>query len=46
MLAGIMSGLTVGFLSIDKLELEIKHSIGSPDEKRQVILIITLILAY
>jgi hypothetical protein len=29
-----MSGLTVGFLSIDKLELEIKLSIGSPDEKR------------
>ena len=38
-LAGLMSGLTVGFLSIDKLDLEIKKSIGTPEEKRQVMLI-------
>jgi len=31
--AGIMSGLTVGLLSIDKLELEIKATIGTPQEK-------------
>jgi hypothetical protein len=35
--AGVMSGLTVGFLSIDKLDLEIKASIGTQEEKRQVI---------
>ena len=34
--AGIMSGMTVGFLSIDKLDLEIKLMIGTPEEKRQV----------
>ena len=31
-----MSGITVGFLSIDKLDLEIKLMIGTPEEKRQV----------
>jgi len=31
-----MSGLTVGYLSIDKLDLEIKESIGSEEEKRAV----------
>lgn len=30
--AGLMSGLTVGLLSIDKLELEIKTAIGSKQE--------------
>jgi hypothetical protein len=29
-----MSGLTVGFLSIDQLELEIKAAIGTDEEKR------------
>lgn len=28
--------MTVGFLSIDKLDLEIKLMIGTPEEKRQV----------
>jgi hypothetical protein len=32
--AGLMSGLTVGYLSIDKLDLEIKESIGTEEEKR------------
>lgn len=32
--AGLMSGLTVGYLSIDKLDLEIKESIGTDIEKR------------
>jgi hypothetical protein len=31
-----MSGLTVGYLSIDKLDLEIKQAIGTPQEKRAV----------
>lgn len=31
-----MSGLTVGLLSIDKLELEIKQKIGTDVEKKQV----------
>lgn len=31
-----MSGLTVGYLSIDKLDLEIKLAIGTPEEKRAV----------
>jgi hypothetical protein len=31
-----MSGLTVGLLSIDMLELEIKAQIGSDAEKRRV----------
>jgi len=34
--AGFASGLTVGFLSIDKLELEIKGAIGTNYEKRAV----------
>lgn len=34
--AGLMSGLTVGYLSIDKLDLEIKSAIGTPEEKRYV----------
>ena len=32
--AGLMSGLTVGYLSIDKMDLEIKSSIGTAEEKR------------
>jgi metal transporter CNNM len=31
-----MSGLTVGLLSIDMLELEIKAQIGTPEEKKSV----------
>ena len=34
--AGLMSGLTVGMLSIDKMDLEIKSVIGTDAEKRQV----------
>lgn len=34
--AGLMSGLTVGMLSIDKMDLEIKSVIGTEAEKRQV----------
>ena len=36
--AGMMSGLTVGFMSIDKLDLELKLCSGSPSEKRAVII--------
>ena len=32
--AGLMSGLTVGMLSIDKMDLEIKSIIGTEAEKR------------
>ena len=35
--AGMMSGLTVGYLSIDKLDLEIKSAIGTESDKRSVI---------
>lgn len=31
-----MSGLTVGLLSIDQLELEIKAKVGNEDQKRKV----------
>jgi hypothetical protein len=31
-----MSGLTVGFLSIDKIDLEIKGTIGTSAEKKAV----------
>ena len=34
--AGMMSGLTVGFMSIDKLDLELKLCSGTPSEKRAV----------
>ena len=34
--AGMMSGLTVGYLSIDKLDLEIKSAIGTESDKRSV----------
>ena len=34
--AGAMSGLTVGLLSIDMLELEIKEQIGTEEEKKRV----------
>ena len=32
----MMSGLTVGFMSIDKLDLELKLCSGTPSEKRAV----------
>jgi hypothetical protein len=32
----MMSGLTVGFMSIDKLDLELKKISGTPREKRAV----------
>lgn len=44
--AGLMSGLTVGYLSIDKLDLEIKQAIGTPQEKRAVSPYICLFVVY
>jgi hypothetical protein len=35
----MMSGLTVGFLSIDKLDLELKLCSGTPREKQAVLII-------
>jgi hypothetical protein len=32
----MMSGLTVGFMSIDKLDLELKLCSGTPSEKQAV----------
>lgn len=37
-IAGLMSGLTVGYLSIDELVLELKKKNGTEEEKRQVLL--------
>ena len=34
--AGLMSGLTVGILSIDMLDLELKLAIGSEAERKNV----------
>lgn len=34
MMAAICSGMTVGYLSIDELKLEVKLSEGTTDEKR------------
>ena len=34
-IAGCMSGLTVGFESIDEMTLDIKMKNGTPEEKRQ-----------
>lgn len=33
--AGLCSGLTVGYLSIDTLQLEVKCKTGTPQEERQ-----------
>ena len=41
MFAGLMSGLTIGLLSIDQLELELKKKIGTEIEKRRVSLDMT-----
>lgn len=38
-----MSGLTVGYLSIDQLDLEIKQAIGTPAEKKAVRVRLSLI---
>jgi len=35
-MAGLMSGLTVGYLSIDELVLELKIKNGTDEEKKQV----------
>jgi general stress protein CsbA len=54
--AGIMSGLTVGYLSIDQLELELKLKNGTDEEKKEALavfpvledhhyLLVTLLLA-
>jgi hypothetical protein len=37
-----MSGLTVGYLSIDKLDLEIKLAIGTEKEKKSVTLSLSI----
>jgi metal transporter CNNM len=39
MMAGFMSGLTVGLASIDKLDLEIKMAIGTESEKKSAVVI-------
>ena len=36
LLAGLMSGLTVGYLSIDELVLELKIKNGTEEERKQV----------
>jgi hypothetical protein len=33
-MAAVCSGMTVGYLSLDELKLEVKLSDGTPDEKR------------
>lgn len=38
-----MSGLTVGYLSIDKLDLEIKKAIGTPSEKKAASVILPIL---
>ena len=44
--AGAMSGLTVGLLSIDMLDLEIKAQIGTDEEKKRVSVLISSELIY
>lgn len=41
--AGIMSGLTVGYLSIDKLELEMKLHNGTELEKKQALAVLPIL---
>jgi len=36
-IAGCMSGLTVGYESIDQLTLEVKIKNGTPEEKRMAL---------
>ena len=43
MLAGLASGLTLGFLSIDEIELELKVRNGTPEEKIMASKIIPII---
>ena len=38
-MAGFMSGLTIGLASIDKLDIEIKKAIGTESEKKSAIVI-------
>jgi len=38
LIAGLMSGLTIGYLSIDELVLELKIKNGTEEEKKQVLL--------
>ena len=38
-MAGIASGLTVGYLSIDNIDLEIKIKTGNENEKKAVIIL-------
>lgn len=38
--AGLMSGLTVGYLSIDTLVLELKLKNGTESEKKNVVYVI------
>ncbi len=44
--AGLMSGLTVGYLSIDKLELEIKMEYGTAAEKKAGATILPVLLKH
>ena len=41
--AGIMSGLTVGYLSIDQLELEMKLQNGTEEEKRHALAVLPVL---
>ncbi len=41
--AGLMSGLTVGYLSIDDLVLELKCTTGTPEEKQQAEIVLPIL---
>ena len=41
--AGVMSGLTVGYLSIDSLELEMKLQNGTDEERRQALAVLPVL---
>lgn len=41
--AGVMSGLTVGYLSIDSLELEMKLQNGTDQERRQALAVLPVL---
>jgi metal transporter CNNM len=41
--AGVMSGLTVGYLSIDRLELELKIHNGTDEERKQALAVLPVL---
>lgn len=43
LLSGLMSGLTVGLMSIDELDLEMKLATGTPTEKKQARKVLSVI---